>query len=294
MKHHTLYTLFALSFALFIWSASSGGRATVAGEGNTGAPGDATTANGAPKTCVTCHSSSSTMSVSLQITVLDDNDEAITSYEPGQTYKVRVAVTPTMGMPQRYGFQMVALQAPEGQNGPALNDSWANPSDNAKIAQASNGRKYVEQKAPSSTNEFSVDWTAPAAGSGPVTFYACGNGVNNNGSNSGDAAACTTLSLSESAVNAAEEVEVNTNRSPLAIAPNPYSGGSLSLWAPFIHDGQAVLTIFDYMGKQIAQYPIQIDHQQGQITLSNLPAGVFLLTLQQSNTMYATRLVKMR
>ncbi len=288
MKLRILYTLFGLAFGLFVFTASSGGRASVAGEGNTGAPGDATNANGTPKTCVTCHNSSSTMAVTLDIVVLDEYDVVATEYLPGQTYEVRVVVEPTMGNPAAYGFQMVALQAPEGTDGPALNDSWSDPSDNAKIAQANNGRKYVEHKGPSATNEFTVQWTAPAAGSGPVTFYACGDGVNGNGSNSGDAAACAVLELPEGVVNSVGEAR---RPDALQVWPNPVHGTMMRLSANEAWDGPAMARLYDLQGRLVWEKDLLLHEGAAELEAAGLTSGIYVLRLQQAERLATARIV---
>lgn len=291
MKNRILYVLFGCAFALFLFTASSGGRATVAGEGNTGAPGDATDANGNPKTCVTCHNSSTTMAVAVEIIVLDEFDVVAEAYVPGQTYEVRVVVEPQMGNPARYGFQMVALQAPQGEEGPSLDASWADPSDNAKIVQASNGRTYVEHKGPSISNEFVVKWTAPPAQSGPVTFYACGNGVNGNGNNSGDAAACAVLELPEGVVNAV--TEAGAILAGLELFPNPIQGGLLRLSANATWVGPAVVQLYDLSGRCVWQRRLVLRRGTAEFLLPKTAAGTYLLVLEQGKRVATGRLVCM-
>ncbi len=64
--------------------------------------------------------------------------------------------------------------------------------NNYKIATIPNGRTYAEHDNVSTPNIFNVVWTAPAAGTGNVT-YAAGNAVDKNGLNSGDGSSVTTL-----------------------------------------------------------------------------------------------------
>ncbi len=52
-------------------------------------------------------------------------------------------------------------------------------------------------RAQTSQAAWEVDWTAPAAGSGPVRFYAAGNGANNNGANNGDRIYTSNLAVAE-------------------------------------------------------------------------------------------------
>ena len=71
MKFNLLYLFFGLSLALFVLNSNSGGRATVANAGNTGAPGDQA------NTCITCHGTSAAIQVNLDIEVADENADRI-------------------------------------------------------------------------------------------------------------------------------------------------------------------------------------------------------------------------
>ena len=210
MNFRTLYVVFSILLAGFLLASSSGGRATVANEGNTGAPGDNAPAG---RVCATCHSGAG-IQVALNIDVADLDGNAVTSYVPGQAYRVKVAVNTVAGNPLAYGFQLVA----EANETKQSTNSFQNPSNNAKLASLINGRQYAEHKNPSNANEFMVEWTAPAAGTGDVTFYSAGNGVNLNGSITGDGASQTSFTLTEEAGSSAFEPQQAPS---FQIAPNP-------------------------------------------------------------------------
>ena len=166
--------LFQIIFVLccaFVWMSSSEGRATDKDEGSTGAPGESST-------CASgyCHGSGGAISVSLSMEVLDMNSNPVSQYEPGETYRIAVSINHIGGnSPSAFGFQLVALADADNQS----TESFSNPASNVQIATAnSTGRTYAEHNGPSDTNVFMVDWTAPAAGTGSVTFYSAGNGVN--------------------------------------------------------------------------------------------------------------------
>ena len=171
MKLRIIYTLFVLLFGSFLFLNNSGGRATTASEGNTGAPNDNGNNN---RTCQNCHNNGS-FAVTPTIEITDANGIAVTTdYIPGETYNVRMTVTST-DMPAGFGFQIVALNAASGVDGDPVN-TWNIPtgSTNTQIATIANGRQYAEHNSASSTNEFLLEWTAPAGG-GDVTFYYAGN-----------------------------------------------------------------------------------------------------------------------
>jgi hypothetical protein len=198
MKHQVVSTIFGLAFIAFVFSSSSGGRATAANSGNTGAPGETTT-------CVTCHNSGSSYNPSLLINLYNQGTTTpVTSYAPGQIYDMQVVVNNSMGSPSGYGFQMVALNGSNSNAG-----SWSTPSSNTKIATLNNGRSYVEQNGVGSLNTFTMKWTAPSSGTGNVTFYSAGNAVNGNGAISGDNGALNNLTINEMVVNISADVATN-------------------------------------------------------------------------------------
>lgn len=180
-----------LFFAGFALMNNSGGRASSANQGNTGAPGDNS------RVCANCHGRS--IPVDLSIEVFDGNDQSVSAYRPGETYRVVVSLDTDSPSARAYGFQMTSIIDNN------LDDvaTWANPSANAKIANARD-RQYVEHNGPSSESSFEVEWTAPEGDEGTITFYAAGNAVNGNGSTGGDGSAENQLTLTADLSSTAE------------------------------------------------------------------------------------------
>lgn len=221
MYHRILPALFLLFVSLTTMS-NRNGRAASQNSGNTGAPGDEMIA-GAPRTCVNCHGGPA-ITASLNITVLQSNGQPVTSYVPGQSYTARVTITAAGTNLRGYGFQMIALR--DGNNSDL--DGFSDPStgNNFKIATISNGRTYAEHAGISTSNTFEVPWKAPATGTGNITFYASGNGVNNNNGSSGDGAGVATLKMTEAGTTSADQ----PRHLPLkvSLSPNPLrEGGTL-------------------------------------------------------------------
>jgi len=273
MKFKFIYTFMGLAMLAFIFSSNSGGRAGAANEGNSGAPGDDS------KTCITCHGNNASIQVTLGIDVLDDAGASIVSsgYVPGATYEVVTTIEVASGSPMGYGFQLIGLNAPDGQNG-APADDWSNPGSNVQIADVSaTGRTYAEHNGVSADSVFSVMWTAPAEGSGTVTFYSCGNGVNGNGETSGDNAACNSLVLEENTMTSTtpsiEELEV-------AVAPNPVRDVlQLKTFSP--NAGDYNLFITDMLGRQVYQETFFMPQGESNspIPVSHLQSGIYILQL---------------
>ncbi len=174
---------------LAMLSMSTFARSTGAPAGRTGAPpGD---------NCTACHTGTlNTGPGSLKIEFPSGG-----SYTPGSTYKVRVTLTdPTAN---RWGFQVTGRR---GADKLTLAGTFA--IDNATTTQFAPGGaagEYVTHTAAGTSagtagsSTWEVSWTAPAAGSGQVTFYAAGNASNNSGNNQGDTIYTTSLSITEAA-----------------------------------------------------------------------------------------------
>lgn len=283
MKFTFLYTLLAMLFTAFLFLSNSGGRAAVANEGNTGAPGDNAFNN---RTCQTCHNSAA-IQVALNISALDLDGNPVDAYQPGETYRLRVNVNAAVGSPLGYGFQLVSLL----NNGQSPVNSWSNPAGNVKLSTPSNGRQYAEHASVGANNTFEADWTAPAAGAGAVTFYAAGNGVNLNGNTSGDGAAQTSFQLPEAGPVAAEERKLASIT--FDAVPNPATD---LVQLRFDLPGAQTLSIalLNLQGQTLVQEEHTLAQGQHNLPLhlNQFPAGIYLLQLKTSSGIQTLRLLK--
>ena len=130
-----------------------------------------------------CHGSSS--GFSAQLTGLPS------AYTPGTSYTLSVSMA---GSPATGGFN---LEVSKG--------TLSNPDANTQVA--SNGLQATHDFSPGTTS-WSLDWTAPPAGSGATQFDLAVVSANNNGFSSGDSYATTSMSVSE-AVSTNNPPEVN-------------------------------------------------------------------------------------
>ena len=184
MKHRnlTLVSLF-IFFSIMILQSHSDGRAN-RDRDNTGAPGGQTGANGLIS-CQNCHSNGN-FDVSLNLELLDVNNNSITEYIPNEVYTAKVTIETLSGdTPNGYGFQMVSLIDSDDSDVNGWMDS--EHSSNVQLVLAnSTGRIYAEHHSLSTTNEFTASWTAPETNSGDVSFYVAGIGANGNSGSTGD------------------------------------------------------------------------------------------------------------
>ncbi len=102
------------------------------------------------------------------------------TYRPGEQHTLTVQVSDATSGVAFYGFQLAARLADNSQAG-----SLATADATTRVTPAA-GIQYMTHSAPRADGTFSFHWTAPPAGSGPVTFYLAANAANGNGAPSGD------------------------------------------------------------------------------------------------------------
>jgi hypothetical protein len=152
MKKSIYFLLPALVLA-FVMFASFGGDENSdypsgAPAGYTGSPGDG-------KTCTQCHGGSSS-----NVTGWITSDIPVEGYAPGATYTITVTLTGS----GKKGFEV----SPQDAAGNLLGTLAAGTSNHL-----TGSGKYVTQNSGVNSNPatWSFSWTAPAAGTGDVTFY---------------------------------------------------------------------------------------------------------------------------
>ncbi len=289
MKLSTIYTVFIVLLLAVLSLSNRNGRAGNQNWGNTGAPGDETLSNGQSRTCVTCHNTSSAVQVTLAIEIKDEMGNSITDngYVPGEIYDVKVSINAAVGTPAGYGFQMLALNAEEGVDAAEVS-TWTNLGSNVKSSFASNtNRTYVEHNGMSTTNEFMMKWMAPADLSGPVTFYAAGNGVNDNRSTTGDGAAVKRLTITQDITSSTQGLQ----HRELSVFPNPAKN---ELFLETRSVGSYELSIYDLSGRLMHQGKIDLGGQGmiSQIDLSQLSSGTYFLQIFNDQEQLTKRIIK--
>jgi hypothetical protein len=169
--------------------------------GKTGSPGDA----GA--TCTQCHGGTATTQTGWITSSIPGS-----GYVPGQTYTI--TVTGNHPGVVKFGFEATAENTTGQKVGTFIITNAAQTSlinNNAAVTHTSGGT------APSAgSKSWSFDWTAPASGSGSVTFYAAFNAANGNFSTSGDVIYRSQLTVFQSTVGISE-----MQAAAVSVFPNP-------------------------------------------------------------------------
>jgi hypothetical protein len=164
-------------------------------------------ATGAPfgnGNCGSCHNGGTYGTVNVTVKIFElGTTTAVTAYTGGKTYDARLSITSTTAAPF-YAFQMVAVNSANAQAG-----TWSGFPTNVKASVLA-ARTYVEQSVKLTASSYKMSWTAPAAGTGAVKFYACGNAVDGTGDEANDNAGIVNFTLNEQAIVACTSATVTT------------------------------------------------------------------------------------
>jgi uncharacterized protein (TIGR03437 family) len=157
--------------------------------------------------CADCHDGGLNTSFGNVKLSFNGNSSA-TTYTPGATIPIQITITDTGGARTTWGFELAARFATQKQAGTFTASSVGCPTSNTNCthtlpiasppAQANviviTHFNAVFQQGNSFT--FTVNWTAPAAGSGQVFFSVAGNAANGDGQQTGDRIYTTEVTLS--------------------------------------------------------------------------------------------------
>jgi len=180
-KNYVLFSIPLLGVVLLLMAYSSGSPG-----GKSGSPGDG------GSTCVQCHTGTPNPVADWITTNIP-----FTGYVPGNTYTI--TLTGTHAGVVKFGFEVTAE---DGSNSKVGTFILTDPVQ-TKFTNANNAVTHTSSGNTPSGNMkiWTVDWTAPAAGTGEVGFYAAFNAANGNGGTSGDVIYKTNLFISEMVVN---------------------------------------------------------------------------------------------
>lgn len=173
----SFFGLLATEYAL----TSSGGPPP----NHTGAPGQSN--------CTSCHGGTVNSGSATRSLVFNGNPN-LTSYTPGQTYTAVLTINQAgIGT---FGFQMISRNANNTNVGTFI-------ATNVNETQVSNG--YFQHNsggitaATTGSKSWTFSWTAPATGTGTVSFYVATNAADGTGGTSGDAIYTNVFTLTEAA-----------------------------------------------------------------------------------------------
>ncbi len=138
--------------------------------------------------CYSCHNQGTANQGNVKLTF--NGDGSATSYTPGATIPINIVITDTAGGRPRptWGFELAARFS----NGSAAGTLVA-VNSNTKVSTLSfpnAGKPVISHNgavvAAGNSFTFTINWTAPAAGSGNVVFSVAANAANGDGDLTGD------------------------------------------------------------------------------------------------------------
>ena len=242
-----------VSANLFSYHPDAHSRSSQPPTALTGAPGQSN--------CTNCHSSYNVVSNSSSITVTSTPTNIFSAgYTPGTLY----SITYTLAQCNMGGFEMTALKT-----GNTAAGTFALTNTTTTSLQTASSKQYVGHKNANSTRSWTFNWTAPAAGTGVVTFYTSGMLADGTGDEAFDYVHTKSWAVSEITT---PVCNFSATASSVAVTCNGSSTGSATVTPS---GGTTPYTYAWSNGATTA-------------TASNLAAGTYTVTVTESSTQHCT------
>lgn len=269
MKYiYTLIVIAITSFAIIIVNPQTGfTNQTGAPSGNSGSPTDG--AN-----CSNCHGSATTKAG------LITSDIPATGYVPGNQYNITAMITEA-GV-SKFGFQVSTLL-----NNGTKAGTMAKADDSTQLV----GNNHITHTlagttATGNSRKWTFKWTAPAANSGPVSFYGAFVAANgNSSSDGGDKVYLSKLTASE----AGHVGIASFEEKGMAIYPMPFNE-TLTVNKGHQTFGTATIKIFTLDGKQVLE--TVVSNPETAINTETLARGMYIIHLTAPGMQVAQKIVK--
>jgi len=260
----------ALAITATEFSNPALGNATGAPVSRTGSPFDA-------GNCTGCHAGTPATLPGL----ITSNIPA-SGYIPGSTYTITATVS-VAGI-NKYGFEI----SPQSNTGALRGTMIITDAVQTKLL---TGNKYITHKstgtAGTGTKTWTFNWTAPAAGSGDVTFYGAFVAANGNGANTGDQVKLSSTLVQE---NLSASVAENGVDESWSVYPNP-AADQLFLTSSE-NAAMEEITIYDITGKQIRIIRSHELSQDKSIDITDLQSGLYVLTIRSDKGLSSVKFMK--
>ncbi len=273
MKKNTLLFLFSLALLGYIWSGHSEGAGSIQGQDRTGSPLS-------QNYCVQCHSGGD-FDLSIETFLIDEAGDTIVEYKPKTKYQF--ALNLEAAGAGGFGFQAVTLDSLN-----AFVGEFGTPPDGTQLT-VLDGRSYFEHSRTSSAGEFVIEWTSPAAGTGPVSIHIAGNAVNGNSSTGGDKPDTTSLILPEAL---SSSLDIAGTAVPLRLYPNPaFSEFTVDLTG--VQDATR-LEIFNNSGTSVMDMPLNTGaFGEYDVNMDEHPAGAYFVRLTTKQGIQVKKLIRL-
>ena len=302
-----VFSLFAVTACYILLSGYKEGAANYNDYECSGAE----TGLGNPTGCSTgsCHSTSATSGIGVVIE-LDSVGVATTHYKGGMTYTVKITGTNnTSNTLPKFGFQIGSIKGATAQTTPTNAGTWNAPfpantqytapvsgyfvvgvvEQNIQLAPISgtggNGTKYSE----------TFNWTAPATGTGTISFWLALNAVNDNGATDpGDLWNTTHLVVNEWA-STSGIASIKQNSFNATVFPNPVTNYA-TLDYTLQESSNVQIGLYDVLGKKVddlfdGKQNAGDYHKAISVPELNLKNGIYIIVLNDGNNAYSQKII---
>ena len=216
----------------------------------TGAPAIAGVA--AEGICRECHTTFPLNTAGATLEILDVPQ----FYLPDTLYTLRVRMTSTFAAPRRWGFEVTAVRATDGQGAGTFDIAGIAGLQVVNGAGAFASRRYVEHTSNGTFDnnlgpvEWTLRWRAPKPAAGRIFFFVAGNAANSNDLNTGDHIYTARDTTDASPLLDAPAPQVTGLDVLEGALPNPFRTVTTLHYA-LSRSGPAELAIFDAQGRSV-------------------------------------------
>jgi Secretion system C-terminal sorting domain len=232
------------------------------------------------KDCSSCHNG-------IDVIVNDNVKRMFTFdsgsvYTPGATHVIKFKILASGTV----GFSSTVLKNDSNIKAGVIAPIDTNESK--VFTHATSGRTYLNHRVGTTANgmkEYSFQWTAPAKGSGPVTFYFSSLSSNLDDGTSDDTVYNNSYVITEK-VTIPEGLNSSSLNTEMSVYPNPASD-KINVSFNNTTKGLTSVTMFSYDGKQTISLMNEVLNSGSQSLNLNLPAdvkpGIYFIRVSNSN-----------
>ena len=237
--------------------------------------------------CVPSHDSTNfVLEMGLDTSSLTEVISGITTYTPGVLYYLRINATKPSS---DYGFELTAEDS--ANSGTAVTSFTVLNSANTIIQTI--GSSYISHHNANSNNQWTFQWTAPAAYTGLITFYYVGNDGNGDDLQSGDQIYLMTKEI-RAHWGATGVEEIGDKLNALSVFPSVFDQ-HVEISFDLKQNAKVEGSIVDLNGrvvKSILDEGLMAGSFNRNIDLSGLQAGVYLVKIQIGEAFTVRKIVK--
>lgn len=241
----------------------------------TGSPGDE------GLTCTGCHAGT-VNSASGWIT----SDIPATGYMPGETYTITATGTHTGVV--KFGFEVTAEDNTDAKTGTfVITNTTETKLINSDAAVTHSPSGTIPN---GNMKTWSFDWTAPAEGTGDVTFYGAFNATNGDGETSGDVVYNTNYSAMEHVVGVNE---IQNEDIAVNVYPNPFTD-YVTVTSQNDEKQIAKVQVFNQAGSLLRQVNTVSVSGKWKIETNDLNTGMYFVVVENTdNTTVSKSIIKL-